>query len=266
MFHSWAAGTKPDTGTIRKVLSPLFAEVEKKPGIVFVLNKWNKKEEYLYHHAVAVALLAYSLARKLGLPKKECLQAGMAGVLCDAGMSQLSPSLLYNKGFLSEKEMKELHKHPTYSYKMLKETPGISNHVLLAVLQHHERENGSGYPLGVTEANIHTLSRVVAVADVYHAMTSERLYRKRQLPFQVIEEMAKKQFGKLHAETISILMDAFLAFALNTSVLLSNGETAEIVFIDQKEITTPFVRKKDSQDVFQVGKEEGLHISDIIVK
>jgi HD-GYP domain-containing protein (c-di-GMP phosphodiesterase class II) len=74
---------------------------------------------------------------------------------------------------------------------MLKGVMGISDSVLLAVLQHHERPDGSGYPLGSGAKKLHMFSKVIAVADVYHAMTSERYYRSKRSPFQVLEDISK---------------------------------------------------------------------------
>ncbi|MFZ4454014.1 HD-GYP domain-containing protein [Salibacterium aidingense] len=264
LFQKWTGGSRIEMDKIRGVLAPLAEKLTKHPNQVLFLHHFSTKEDYLYHHAVSTALLAMFLARKKGFSKKERLQAGIAGALCDAGMARLPAAVLYNKEHLTEHEYEEVKNHPYYSYNMVKEINSVSEDVLLAVLQHHEREDGSGYPLQVKSDKIHKLSKIVSTADVYHAMTSEHYYRKQRSPYKVIDEMSKDQFGRLDPETTQLLMHALITFSIGTKVRLSNGAFATIIYVDEKSPAEPIVQQEDTEDVIRVEGDQGPFIEEIL--
>ncbi|MGY4688207.1 HD-GYP domain-containing protein [Salibacterium sp. K-3] len=266
LFQKWAGGTPVEMEKIRGFLAPLAEKMFDSPSLVLRLHHYSTREEYLYHHAVAVALLSMFLAKKRGLSKKERLQAGVAGALCDAGMARLPTAILQNRGHLTEWEHEEVKNHPYYSYQMVKETKAVSDQVLLAVLQHHEREDGSGYPLHMTSGSIHTLSKIVSTADVYHAMTSERLHRKKRSPYKVIDEMFREEFGRLDPETLQLLTGALITFSIGSRVRLSNGDTGTIIYMDEKSPAEPMVRSDMNQEIVQMEGSKGPFIEEILSK
>ncbi|RSL29628.1 HD-GYP domain-containing protein [Salibacterium salarium] len=264
LFQNWTGGTKVEMEKIRNLLPPLIEKMIEHPNKVLLLHHYSTRDDYLYHHAISTALLSVFLARKQNMEKKEWLQAGVAGALCDAGMSKLPTSIRNNKDHMSEQEFEEVKNHPYYSYQMLKETKSVSDQVLLAVLQHHEREDGSGYPLQVKGHKIHKISKIVSVADVYHAMTSERYYREKRSPYKVIDQMSKEEFGKLDPETLQLLMDSLITFSIGTKVRLSNGQEAKIVYIDNKSPANPMVRLLETDDIIPLTGAEGPFIEEIL--
>ncbi|MFB4163651.1 HD-GYP domain-containing protein [Alteribacillus sp. JSM 102045] len=158
-----------------------------------MLHHYSTRENYLYSSCNCYRVVSRILSQKAAFPKKIMATGRSCRALCDAGMARLPASILNSKGHLSEENYVEVKNHPYYSYKMLKETKSVSDHVLNASLQHHEREDGSGYPLEVKGDKIHkvSVSRVIAVADVYHAMTSERYYRKNNLHIKLLIKCQK---------------------------------------------------------------------------
>ena len=261
-FQTWIHGEKVKIERIRALLYPLLEQPREVLSQSLFLHHYSTKEAYIYHHPVAVAVLSYFFAQKQGRSKKESLQIGLAGILCDIGMSKLPPRILQNKGILTDEEFTEVKSHPYYSYRMIKESFPVANEVLQAVLQHHEREDGSGYPLGIKRDKIHPFSRTVAVADVYHAMTSERFHRTKKSPYKVIDDIYRNHFGKLDPTVVKTLMDSLLTYSIGTNVRLSDGNVAEIVYIDEKNITQPFVRKMNEKDVVQLSNQ--IYIDTII--
>ncbi|SFP90496.1 HD-GYP domain-containing protein [Salibacterium halotolerans] len=264
LFQKWAGGARVEMDKVRSLLASPAEKLFESPNQIFSLHHYSTKDDYLYHHAVSTALLSMFLAKRMGLSKKEWLQAGIAGAMCDAGMARIPGGILQNKGHLMEWEYEEVKNHPYYSYHMLKETKAVNTQILLSVLQHHEREDGSGYPLQMKTDNIHTLSKIVSTADVYHAMTSERYYRKKRSPYKVIDEMFREEFGRLDPYVLQLLTEALITFSLGSNVRLSDGDTATIIYIDEKSPAEPMVRSDTHQDIIQLQGNKGPFIEEIL--
>lgn len=263
-YHQWRTGYSANVAAVRNFLVPLFEKIVEHPEHILMLHHYSKKEDYIYHHAVSVSLLAAFLANKMNYSMDEWIEVGLAGALADIGMTQIPPEILMKNANLTAMEYEKVKKHPIFSYKMLKGLKGVTEPMLIAVLQHHEREDGSGYPLGTTAKKIHAYSQIIAVADVYHAMTSERYYRSKQSPYKVLESISKDQFGKFHHNVVQIMLNGLLNFSVGTSVRLTNGEEAEIVFVDQQTPTRPMVKLKSNGEIISLLANTQLHIEEVL--
>ncbi|MCF6139129.1 HD-GYP domain-containing protein [Pseudalkalibacillus berkeleyi] len=262
-FNNWQAGMPIDLYQVRKEIVPLIEVALEKPKTILSLHHFSNVKEYIYHHAISVGLISSFIAKKLGYTKGDIIQIGLAGALIDCGMSKVQPRILTKKSALNKEEYEEIKQHPILGYKMLKGMTGIKENVILSVLQHHEREDGSGYPLGTKGNQLDIYSRVVAIADVFHAMTSERLYRKQQSPFKVLEQMLLDQFGKFDQAILNLLVRELSHFSVGTKVKLTNHQVGEIVFIDPHSHTRPMV-KIDSGEIISLKQRNDLYIEDVL--
>lgn len=156
-----------------------------------------KDEDYNYHNAVLSALTSYKIAQWCGYPQKDWLQIAFAGLLHDIGNVKVDNSLLQKPERLSSSEIEEVRRHTTYGYQLLRNVTAINEGVRLAALQHHEKVDGSGYPLRMEGTQIHFYAKIVAIADIFHAMTLKRSYKKAQSPYLVLEQIVTESFGKL---------------------------------------------------------------------
>ncbi|TWI59586.1 HD-GYP domain-containing protein [Halalkalibacter nanhaiisediminis] len=264
LFQSWQAGNPIEMFAVRKIFIPLFERIVQDSNDLLHLHHYSNKEDYLFHHSVYVSILSAYLGKKLQYSKGDWYQIGFSGALADAGMAKLSPTIIKKNGPLTATEYEDVKKHPIHSYKMLKGVTGVTDSVLIAVLQHHERYDGSGYPLGADAQKIHLFSQVVAVADVYHAMTSERYYRAKHSPYRVLEEISKEQFGKFDLKVVEALMQSLIQMSVGSRVRLTSGEEAEIIFFDQQTPTRPMVKLISKGDIIQLKQEPTLHIEEIL--
>ncbi|RLL41725.1 HD-GYP domain-containing protein [Oceanobacillus piezotolerans] len=264
LFISWQNGLQIDIHKVREFIIPLLRRTEDIDKSVYLLHHYTSKEEYIFSHSVAVSILASYLGRKLRLSQGEWIQLGLAGLLSDAGMAKIDSNIVFKQGSLTEKEREQIINHPTYSYRMVENTPSITQGVKLAILQHHERSDGSGYPLGIRKDKTHIFARILAVADTYHAMTSERLYKEKQSPFKVIEEIKNNRFTKYDTKIVHTFIQSLANFSVGTRVMLSNEAIGEIVFIEPKELTRPMVRLNESGEIISLKDEPKLHIQEII--
>ncbi|ANB59374.1 HD-GYP domain-containing protein [Anoxybacteroides amylolyticum] len=192
VFQSWHSGMAIDINEIRAIILPLLDRFIDKRSELLTLYRYTTKEDYLYHHAVSVGLLSGFLAKCLNYSQGDYYQIALAGFLSNCGMAKIDEKILMKKSALTSEEYREVKQHSVFGYKMVQKTPFIQEGVKLAVLQHHERNDGSGYPFGITDKQIHPYSKIVAVADVYQAMVSERLYRKKESPFKALEQIQKE--------------------------------------------------------------------------
>lgn len=263
LFNSWQAGVPINMPELRNVLVTFLESSLESPNEIFKLHHYSTREEYIFHHAVSVAALSSILAQRLQFQKGDCIQIGLAGALCDSGMAKIDPKIINKQGSLTEAEFEEVKKHPQYSYNMLKQVTVIKDSVRQAVVQHHERIDGSGYPLGLNGDKLHPFSKIIAVADMFHAMTSERHYRSKQSPFKVLEAILQDSFGLFDLRVVQALTKALANFSTGTRVRLSNNQVGEIVFIEQKSPTRPMI-KLSSGEIIQLINHNQLFIDEII--
>ncbi|MDU2063914.1 MAG: HD-GYP domain-containing protein [Sporomusaceae bacterium] len=194
--------------------------------------------EYLFNHSMNVGLLSGAIGKWLGYEEKAISDLIMAGLLHDIGKAKIPAELVNKPGKLSEAEMKVMRLHATYSYSMIASLPGISKEAAFAVLQHHERLDGSGYPGHFTADKIHPYSRIVAIADTYDAMISNRLYSEKVTPFAAAEHLSKNMYGKFDIEICSTFLNEFGQSISGNMVKLTDGSEGQLI------ITGPFVTAK----------------------
>ena len=199
------------------------------------------QDDYLIHSGIMNGLTSYLLAKWQGLPQKDLVPIAIAGILHDIGTFRIDESIWNKSGKLSPEEYEEMKKHTVIGYNLLKNIAGLNDGVKLAALQHHERNDGSGYPLGLGKDKIHLYAKIVAVADVFHAMTTSRKHKKAASPYLVLEELMQEAFGRLEPALIQTFIQKLTQFHNGTIVRLNDGAVAEIVFTDRDHPTRPMV-------------------------
>ncbi|WP_018754143.1 HD-GYP domain-containing protein [Paenibacillus terrigena] len=221
-----------------------------------------KEREYMYHNAVLVALTSYMLAKWKGIPQKELMQVALAGLLHDIGNAKVDPDILFKPIALTSEETEEVRRHTTYGYNLLKNLASINDGVKRTALQHHEKIDASGYPLGVKSEQIHPYAKIVAVADIFHAMTLDRTFKKAASPYSVLELLAEESFGKLDADCVRTFIHRVTQFHNGMIVRLNDGRMGEIVFSDHQHPTRPWVSVKGQ--IINLVHERNLYIQEII--
>ncbi|QDV24890.1 HD-GYP domain-containing protein [Aureliella helgolandensis] len=130
-----------------------------------------------FTHSTNVSLYCSVLAKALGFSEQDISEVAAGGLLHDVGKLQIDPRILTKPDRLDEFEYREIQKHPTIGFCELREREDVTLAQLMMVYQHHERCDGSGYPVGITAEEIHPYSKVCSIVDVYEALTSHRPYR-----------------------------------------------------------------------------------------
>ena len=147
-----------------------------------------------YSHSVNVGVLSLLVARRYfgSSDRHDLRELGIGFFLHDLGKIRINPGVVMKEGLLTDEEMTEMRRHPLYGFDILKETNQLTTESKLIVLEHHEREDGRGYPYGLYGGEIHEYARICALVDMYDALTSDRPYRERLFPFQALNLIRRK--------------------------------------------------------------------------
>lgn len=203
--------------------------------------------DYTSRHAVDTGIIAGALGSWLGLPVDQVKMLILSGLLHDIGKTRIPRSILEKPGRLTPTELENMKLHTVYGYYLASKAPAVPTAVQYAILQHHERENGEGYPQKLLSHSIHTYAKIVAVADVYNAMTTERVFQKSVTPFTALETLFNDMYVRLDKKCCMLLIRNICHALLGATVLLSDGSQAEIVHFPHFMSAKPTVIRKNGQ-------------------
>ncbi|MNJ32315.1 Cyclic di-GMP phosphodiesterase response regulator RpfG [compost metagenome] len=251
-----------DESRVDDLLQPLVNELVGQKDVVSLLLLLDNGDNYTYNHSMQVGMLSYYIATWLGYPKEEAYRIGKAGYLIDIGKCMISQDILSKPGKLTPEEFEEVKRHTSYGYEIIFNSTGDEISALVA-LQHHEREDGSGYPKGLRKEEIHPYAKIAAVADVYTAMTSNRVYQSKQELLTVLRELNALSFGKLSPEPTQALISHLLPNFIGKKVLLNSGEVGSIIMTNQSDFFRPLVQT-DSRFV-DLSKEREMAITEVYI-
>lgn len=243
VIHDLLINKKLDYGKVCKVSETMysFSDDINTGFILRCLRKVRNADEYTYYHSVNVGFYSMIIAKWMGLPEKNIKQAVQSGFLHDIGKSRVPISILNKPAKLTQEEFNIIKKHPIYGYCILCENNFIDKDVKHAVLLHHERIGKNGYPFVVSEKNIDTLTSIVSVADVYDAMTSDRVYKKRATPFAAFEMFLTEGTSFFDSCVTSVFVNHMAVHLTGSDVLLSDGSSGKIVYVPPQHILSPVI-------------------------
>jgi HD-GYP domain-containing protein (c-di-GMP phosphodiesterase class II) len=256
-----------DTGIIpfaqlHEKIIPIIVEMSERPDLRHILIHLEQRDTYTYRHSIGVALLSRLIGKLTGLSGSELQELTIAGFLHDIGKVKIAEEIIRKTGKLSPEEIAQIRRHPEYGYEIMSHSPGITERQALVALQHHEREDGNGYPHGLTAAVINPHSKIVAVADVFHAMISRRPY-KDPVPFhKVIQAMLEDVYGSLEPGITLSFIHRMMEMTIGNDVLLSNGFRGKVVMIPSNDPVRPVVEVQGR--FIDLSKERSIRLERIV--
>jgi putative nucleotidyltransferase with HDIG domain len=236
------AGAVLELGEMQRASSALLSEVRENTVAVVALTYLCQCDDYTIEHSVDVAILLVAIARVLGVPEAELAPLALAGLMHDVGKQRVPHRILQKAEALTDEEFAEIRRHPQYGYELLAECPDCPESTRAVALEHHERLDGTGYPGRLTGAELHPYSRIVAVADTFDAMTSDRVYRRGCSPRRAVLEIYRDRERRLDAEAVDGLIKLIGVYPVGTRVLLTTGEHGVVVAPNPDDTTRPVVR------------------------
>lgn len=216
-------------------------------NIIDMLLNINNAGDSVYGHCIEVALISSLLARWLHFSDADQAMAAACGLFHDVGKFLLPASLLRKPGKLTPDEFEIMKKHTIEGYHLLGKYRHIPAPVKDAALMHHEKCDGSGYPYGLKGGETDKFSKIVTIADIFDAMTSERAYRSSICPFSVIKSFEDDGIQKYEPRYILTFLENIANTYLNHRVMLSNGMKGTVIFINETSYSRPVVRTENDE-------------------
>lgn len=231
--------------------------------ILSLLQTMGGSEDTVYAHSVNVALVSRAIGKWLKMGKQDLDDLTMAGLLHDLGKAQVPPEILNKAGKLTDEEFATIKKHTLDGRKMLKEVPNMDPRYLNAASQHHERSDGTGYPRNLTDDEIDDFAAIIAIADVYDAMTASRSYRAAMCPFQVIAAFERDGLSKYRTKYILTFLEHIAMAHQNSLVVLSNASRGRVVYINHSFLSKPIVELSDGS-MLDLSRQNEISITSIL--
>lgn len=210
-------------------------------SIIDMLGNMHEYDDSTFAHCMNVALINYLFASWLKWSDADVEMAAACGLLHDIGKLTVPYEILTKPGKLSAEEYDQIKRHPISGYQLLL-SQDVDEHILYAALMHHERNDGTGYPMHLTGSQIDKFARVTAIADVYDAMTSARVYRGPLCPFRVIEIFEADGFQKYDVEYLLTFLENVVNTYIRNRCLLSDGRAGDIIYTNRTKLSRPIVQ------------------------
>lgn len=257
-----------------KECTALLRQDKQEISIFDMLLNMHNAEDSVYCHCIDVALISSVLARWLHFSGEDQMMAAACGLFHDIGKFMLPARILRKPGKLTPDEFEIIKTHTTEGFHLLGRYANIPDPVKNAALMHHEKCDGSGYPYGLTGDDIDRFAKIVTIADIFDAMTSERVYRAAMCPFSVIKHFEDDGIQKYEMRYILTFLENVSNSYLNHKVTLSNGMKGNVIFINPGSFSQPVVCTEDNeiidlqksyyQSILQLSGRESLSIETII--
>jgi HD-GYP domain-containing protein (c-di-GMP phosphodiesterase class II) len=247
----------------KNVIVPTLQKIANDPDIFRLFEAIKAKDNYTYEHNVGVGVLATLIGKWMNLPEAELASLSLAAILHDVGKVRVPTEILVKPDKLTDEENQVLKAHTVFGYELLKNTVGISHRMALVALQHHEKEDGSGYPFGLGKDRIDTFSKIVAVADIFHAMSSKRPHHEAIPFFEIVSQMRHETFGKLEPYIVSMFISNITKRLVGKKVLLTDGRAGEVVLINPSNDVHPLIKVEDS--FIDLSTDSSVKILEIIM-
>lgn len=262
VLNDLAAGRKLELDKVSGVFTSVYHQLQHNYSLMDCINSIRSADVYTYTHSLNVALYAGLIGRWMCLPEQEIKDLIQVGVLHDIGKARIPPEILNKKGKLTEEEFEVMKKHSTIGFWMVKEVPEVKQEICNAVLTHHERVDGHGYPFGLKGKDIPFYAKIVAVADVYDALTSERVYKKRITPFDTFVEFQELGYDHFDPQILLVFLQNIANYYTGAKVRMNTGEMGEITSILPYNISKPIVRINDK--VIDLAMEPDYRIEEML--
>lgn len=245
------------------VTNELMRAITDNDAIAVDISALKVSDEYTFKHSVDVATMSMIIAKKQGMSEKEVYEIGIAGLLHDIGKAKIPNEVLNKPGRLTDEEFSLMKRHSLLGYEILKGKKDISHAVLMGVLQHHEKINGRGYPLGLTSDKINLYAKILSVVDIYDALVTERPYKKAFSQRDAVE-MIMSLTNELDITAMKSFLRSIILYPVDSIVQLSNGEKAKVVENNSEYILRPKVVGLTTGKVYDLAKD--IKCANIIIQ
>lgn len=236
------SGRELNVAHVRRTVQSLVDNVVHNRAAMLELSGLKSHDEYTFYHSVNVAILSLAMGSALSKEHRFLSSLGAGALLHDIGKMRVDASIINKKGALTVEEWSEMRRHPEYGAQLAALTSGLDRSVMVCVLEHHMRYDGSGYPEPVLRRPQALMSRIVAVADVFDAMTSDRSYSDARLQDEAMMMVGEMAGTILDPDLVRLLVRLLGSYPPRSLVLLDTGEIGIVVRASADAPRRPVVR------------------------
>ena len=222
-------GKQIEVERVTPIVENMVTSLFNNDGALLGLTRIRRMDRYTFEHSVSVAVHLTAFGKQLGLEQEELVQLGVGGLLHDIGKIKTPPQILNKPGKLTDDEFTIMRQHAVHSREILKETPGISDTSLSIAAEHHERFDGTGYPLKKAGDDICFFGQMAAIVDVYDALTAERVYKKGMSPHAALKLLTEGRNKHFNADLVYNFIHCVGVYPIGTLVQLSDGRLAVVL-------------------------------------
>ena len=272
VFKDYATKRKLDYSELSETVKKLIPFVKDNKRYILKIQATpdDEKKSFLINHAMRCAVFSILIGFQMHYPQDRLVELGVAAMVHEIGMLRIPPQLYLSSKILSPSEKAEMTKHPHISYEILKEYNFPPN-ILLGVLEHHEKENGKGYPLHLVSKDINPYAKILSVVCSYEAITSPRQYKSESTIFEGMVELLKNEGLQYNPTVIKALLLSISFYPIGAYVYLSNGKIAQVCEANPEDPKNPFVQilsEKDENGNFKTIRTSatGIHVTKVMGK
>lgn len=253
-FDAIVMGKPIDQETLLATTETIMNSVRLKSDLFTYMSHIKADDHHTYVHSINVSILCNIFGHWIKMDKDEIQDLTLAALMHDIGKTKIRAELLNKIEKLTEDEFNEVRQHAQLGYDLLKNS-ALNDRIKQAVLLHHERNDGSGYPFGYTREQIPDFAKIIAITDIYDAMTSSRSYHTKFSPFKVIQLFEQESYGYLDTKYLFIFLENIAHYYLGEEVKLSDGSTGKIVFIHNESPSRPIIQSGDEMIDLMITRE-----------
>ena len=265
IFENISTLTVPEMTEIQ-IFSQRIQEEFSATGVVIrniVSHGSDRGSDSIYRHSVNVAAISFILGKWLGLNEKELNLLTYSAVLHDFGKMKISKDILDKEEDLTLEEFETYKTHPIIGYHFVKEIPHVDDSVALAVLMHHERMDGSGYPLNNQGDKIPRFARIIAIADLFDEANSSRYSKEIKGPLDVLKLIQDESITKLDSNYCNMFLNHIVNFYMGENVLLNDERTCKIIQVQVNDLTKPILL--DDNGFLDLKMEKDLYVEKLVL-
>lgn len=240
-----------DISDMSETLQSIIDDILNNDDLLVSLNDISASDEYTFSHSVSTTVYSLLIARQLGYNRSMMEKLAAGALFHDIGKILLDKKILNKEGFLNKEEKEHIKLHTTLGYQALKKCINLTELSRIVALYHHERMDGSGYPSGIKAGELHEVVRIVAVADTYDALISDRCYRQKWTSNQAVNFLIENAETKFDTKLVSAFIKQIAIYPNGSMVVLSDNTIGIVKEQNKNFPLRPIVRVITNKD----GKE-----------
>lgn len=247
---------------VQSVVSSLIEALEESKNALYTVVELMGADMYTYKHSVNVAVLTILTCKSLGYDYALTKKIALGALLHDIGKAAISENILKKPDTLTKLEFEKIREHSELGYNMIKDDISLSGYTKQVVRLHHEKRDGSGYPLGLKETEIPDFVRIVTICDMYDAMTNNRIYRRKMPIYIALEILMADSVFKLDSALLQIFTKNICVYPPGVGILMEDGRTGVVVSYNVNNPTRPVIRLhiEDANEYEDINMEENRTI------